>query len=135
MSLYNTFKTDQNLESGKGVDLDYGDGVVITIHRAGGSNKKYSTLAAQKLKPYARKINNGTADADVIERVMAEIYAEAVIVGWKGVTDSEGKAMKFTKENAVKLLTDLPDLFADIQAQADKISNFRAEQTEEVAKN
>ncbi len=135
MSLYNTFKTDENLETGEGVNLDYGDGVLITIHRAGGANTKYSRVASQKLKPHSRKIQNGTADTDAIRKVMAEIYAEAVVIGWKGVKDESGKDMKFTKENCVKLLTDLPDLFNDIQDQADKISLFRKEETEEIAKN
>jgi hypothetical protein len=135
MSFYKTFGTSEELENGKGLDLDYGDDGVITIHRAGGSNKKYTTVAAQKLKPYARKLQNGTADADTINKVMAEIYADSIIIGWKGVKDAEGKALKFTKENVVKLLTDLPDLFEDIQDQATKLSNFRAEQNEEISKN
>lgn len=135
MSFYKTFGTDNELENGKGLDLDYGSDGVITIHRAGGANKKYSTVAAQRLKPYARKIQNGTADPETISRVMAEIYAEAVIIGWKGVKGQDGKALAFNKENVVKLLTDLPDLFEDIQDQATRLSNFRQEQNEEIAKN
>ena len=135
MSFYETFKPDDNLESGKGVDLDYGESGVITIHRAGGSNQKYKRVAAQKLKPFSRQIKLGTADPEVIDRVMAEIYAEAVIIGWKGVKGEDGKNLSFTKENVVKILTDLPDLFEDIQNQAESLSTFRANQAEEIAKN
>lgn len=135
MSFYETFGTDKNLESGEGVNLDYGNDGIITIHRAGGSNTKYQRVAAQKLKPFQRKIQNGTIDAEAIRNVMAEIYAEAVIIGWKGVKYADGKDIKFTKENCIKLLTDLPDLFNDIQEQADKISLFRKEEAEEIIKN
>lgn len=135
MSFYKTFSTDAELESGKGIDLDYGEDGVITIRRAGGANKKYSTVAAAKLKPYARRMQNGTIEPEVIDRVMAEIFAEAVIIGWRNVKGEDGEPLQFTKENCVKLLTDLPDLFADIQAQAERVSNFRAEATEEAVKN
>ncbi len=135
MSFYKSFSMNQDLEAGKGVDLDYGKSGVITIHRAGGSNQKYSKVASAKLKPYARQLHTKTADPKVIERVMAEIYAESVIIGWKNVKDSEGKAMSFTKANVVKLLTDLPELFADIQRAADDVALFREEELEEDAKN
>lgn len=135
MSFYNTFATDKNLESGAGVTLDYGKDGKITIHRAGGANQKYARVASVKLKPYSRQIQTGTADPDVIKRVMAEIYADAVITGWEGVTDKNGKTIPYSKENVVKLLVDLPDLFEEIQKQADLISNFRAEQIEADAKN
>ncbi|AEP08887.1 hypothetical protein [Micavibrio aeruginosavorus] len=135
MSFYKHFTTDKNLESGKGVDLDYGASGIITIHRAGGSNQKYAKVASAKLKPYARQIQAKTADVDVINRVMAEIYAESIIIGWSGVSGPDGKPMKFTKENCVKLLIDLPELFVNIQQAADDFALFRAEQLEEDAKN
>ena len=135
MSFYTQYNTDENLENGQGVDLDYGDCGTITIHRAGGTNKKYAKVASAKLKPFSRQIKMGTADAEAIRKVMVEIYADSVIVGWKGVKDAEGKPMKFSRENVIKLMNDLPDLFDDIQDQADKISLFRKEQAEEIAKN
>lgn len=131
---YKMFKTDKDLEAGKGIDLDYGD-FSITIHRAGGANQKYSKVASVKLKPLARQIQNGTADPEAVRRAMAEIYAEAVIIGWKGVRDEKDAVMKFSKENCVKFLVDLPDLFDDIQREADRVSNFRSSEIEADAKN
>ena len=134
-SFYNAFTTDKNLESGAGVDLDYGDCGVITIHRAGGSNKKFGTVFAAKLRPYERQMNMGTLDDGVAERLLAEAYAEAVIVGWRGVKGESGKNLSFNKDNVVKLLLDLPELFRDIQEQAQKTSNFRKAEVEDEAKN
>lgn len=135
MSFYNTFKTDADLEAGAGVDLDYGEAGTITIHRAGGDNKKFSKVLAAKMKPYRRQLQNGTMDDEVAERLMAEVYAEAVIIGWEGVKDEKGKTLPYSKENVVKLLTDLPELFKDIQDQASTIANFRKEEIEAEAKN
>lgn len=126
MSLYSIFKTNKDLES-KGIDLQYGDGVIITIARAGGSNPVYARVVEAKTKPYRRQIQSETISAELSEQLTREIYAEAIILGWSGVTDEKGDAMEFTKENAVKLLKDLPDLFTDIKEQANKASLFRSD--------
>ncbi|MEO0497935.1 MAG: hypothetical protein AAF141_11315 [Pseudomonadota bacterium] len=135
MSLYEQFSTDPNLESGDGVNLKYGNDVVITINRAGGSNKKFDKIANAKTRPFRRQLANGTMDEDVSQKILKESYAEAVVLGWKNVTDAKGKAMKFNKENFVKLMDDLPDLWADIQIQANTAANFRAVAIEEDTKN
>ena len=56
---------------------------------------------------------------------MAETYAESVIIGWKGVKDRDNKPLKFTKENVVKLLIDLPELFTEIQKRATAFGTFK----------
>lgn len=135
MSLYKTYATDKNLESGAGVKLEYPDGVSLTIHRAGGSNRKFLQSMDAKIKPHRRQIQLGTIDRDLSDKLIAEVYAESVIKGWSGVTDENGNDLPFTKQNVVKLLLDLPDLFNDIKAQADTLANFRKEELEEEAKN
>ena len=64
-----------------------------------------------------------------------ELYADTLIIGWSGVTDEAGNPLPFNRDNVVKLLTDLPELANDIQAQAVLVSNFRAEEREADAKN
>lgn len=133
-SPYDFFKTDKDLETGKGVELDYG-AFSITIHRAGGQNAKFASVTMAKMAPHRRKLQSGSLDEDVGRRLMAEIYAESVIIGWKNVVDEAGKPLPFTKENCVKLLLDLPEFFSDIQEQAQNMANFRAEALEKEAKN
>lgn len=135
MNLYEAYSTDNNLENGEGVVLDYGAAGSITIHRAGGANRKYAKVLLAKMAPYTRQAKLGTLDEEVANRVLAETYAEAVIVGWKGVKGRDGKALTFNKANVVTLLTDLPEFFRDIQEQANMVSNFRAERVETEAKN
>lgn len=135
MSFYKVYTTDPELEAKKGIDLDYGDCGVITIHRAGGANKKFATVLNSKMAPYRRQLQNGTIDEAVASKVLAEVYAEAVIVGWKGVKGKDGKNLAFNSKNVLELLTDLPELFKDIQEQANSIANFRQEQIEAEQKN
>lgn len=134
MNLYQTFKTNDEMEK-QGIDLAYGPECTIKIARAGGSNQRFGKLLGDKLKPYRRQIDNGTMDDAVATRIMAEVYAETVILGWTGVTDEAGNHLPFNKENCVKLFIDLPDLFRDVQEQAQRVANFRAADLEADAKN
>lgn len=145
---YELFKTDDDLET-KGVTINYGE-FKITVARAGGSNKKYHKALEVKTRPYRRAIQAGTMDPDTDRKAYAEVYAEAVVLGWSKVIKEngeekeingviagpDGEDIPFTKANVVKVLLDLPELFADIQSQAQSIKLFRDKDEDEVdAKN
>lgn len=135
MSFYKTYKTNGANET-DGIVLDYGDSGKIRIARAGGSNRKYTEqLRLKLLKPYERQIANNTMDEEASTRIFAEIYASTIILGWEGVSDENGKPLAFTRDNVIKLLTDLPELFRDIQDAAQKFSNFREAELDEERKN
>lgn len=133
-SPYDLFKNNENLEAGQGVTLEY-PGFSITIHRAGGSNKKFANILSAKMKPYRHQLDRGIMDDEISARILREAYAEGVVVGWNNVKDAEGKEMPFSKENVIKLFTDLPDLFADVRTQAENVSLFREEQEKADEKN
>lgn len=149
MSLYAQFQTDKNVEK-EGVVLEYGktaDGRTISIRiaRAGGANTRYSKLLEAATKPYRRQLQNETMDNEVAEAITKKVYAQAVVLGWENVEfpvlDKDGKMTgkfeeaKFTVDNCVKLFTDLPDLWADIQQQATRAALFRQDILEADAKN
>lgn len=134
MSIYDKFSTDQNLESGDGVTIDYGD-FKITIHRAGGANKAYLKTLNEKIKPYRRMMEAGNMNEDKQRSMLIETYAETIIKGWDGITDEKGKKLSFTKENVIKVMTELPELFSMIVAEAERVANFRKESIEADAKN
>ena len=139
MSLYKQFETDREVEK-TGIVLDYGMNskkrpIQIRIARAGGANERYSKLLELRTKPYRRQIQNETLDNAVAEKITKEVYAQTVVLGWNGVEDRDGNDMPFTQENCVKLFTDLPDLWSDVQSQSTRASLFRAEILEADAKN
>lgn len=135
MGLYDKLETDRDLETGSGVVLDYGDGVKIRIHRAGGSNQKFTNRQTVLIKPFQRQINNDTLPPEKGRELNIQLYAETVIVGWEGVTDRDGNPLPFTKENAIRVMTDLPDLFSDLVASANDRALFRKAEQEEAAGN
>lgn len=131
---YEMFENNKDLEAGKGIVIDYG-GFEITVHRAGGANKKLQKVYTNKYKPHIRKAEQGILDDEITNRILIESFAEAVVVGWKNVKDKDGNLMDFSVENCIKLFTDLPDLFEDIVVQTKDVSNFKKEMEEIEAKN
>lgn len=134
-SLYDLFKTDEQAETQDGIVLDYGAAGRIRIVRAGGANKRFAQALNSKLRPYQRQLASDTMDEGLAARLMAEVYADTVIIGWEGVADADGAELPYCRANVVKLLTDLPELFRDIQSQAVAAANFRAAELETGVKN
>lgn len=142
MGMYDTFETDPNMEQ-EGVFLDYGDFRVRIAH-AGQGNSKYVKYAEKKLKPVRKAMEAGALGNERSMAIMIDIYSESIILDWQvrdgdewksGIEARDGSVMKFTKENVENTLRALPNLFLDIQQQAQSIANFRRADLESEAGN
>jgi len=131
--MYTNFQTDRSLEE-TGIWLDYGP-FRVKIARSGGSNKSFARKLEAKTRPYQRAIKTETMDPAIAERLMREVFAEAVILDWN-IKDAEGKWIvgmelpngeigKPNVETIIAILEEVPELFSDIQEQANKAANFR----------
>lgn len=144
--LYQMFEMDTDLER-EGISVNYGS-VKFQIARAGGRNKAFKDIFSAKAKKHRTQIDNETMSDDMADRIMAESYAEAVVLGWwsrkeddagdpilkKGeeqwvdtIENKEGKKVKYSIEECVRLFLDLPDLFQSLQSYATKAGNYRKE--------
>lgn len=135
MNLYNQFKTDPQLEK-EGVWVQYGTTeddkpIRFRVTRAGQNNVRYMKLMEQRLKPFRRQIQTETMDQKLARKLNLEIFVDAVLVDWENVRDESDQDLPFSRENAIKLFTDLPDIYEDLQEQATKAALFR-QQTVEV---
>ena len=78
-------------------------------------------------------------------RLLAEIWADEILVDWSGARHEDGtidpmlgrdrKPLPFNRENAILLLTGLPELFADIREAATRRDAFKPVRLEEQGKN
>lgn len=135
MSLYKTYKTDPKIEE-DGRWLDYfGEGIEIKIARAGGANKKYMRCAEKFRRKFKRQIELDRMSDDVALKEGIEVYADSVILDWKGVKDENEELLPFNRENVIKVMNDLPDLFFDLQAAAVDGKLFSADIDEQDVKN
>jgi len=72
---------------------------------------------------------------DLAKKITKEVFVSTVLLGWKNVTDAEGKDLPFSKENALKLFHDLPDLYEDLVRQSNNANTFKDAEMEVEAKN
>ena len=133
-SIYEKFATDNKSEQ-EGIVLDYGDGLEIRIARAGGSNIKFEKAVQKKMRKYGLQAKHDLLEPEQMREVMREVLAETVVLSWKGVTNREGTALEFTRDNCIQLFKDLPDLFEDIMEQSRKAALFKKDILEVEAGN
>lgn len=145
---FDMFQTDKSKEQ-DGIVLNYSDVFWIQITRAGGSNDHYKRILTDKLKPFRRAIQTETIDEAASARLLREAVSEGLLLNWgtgiypngAGFIPSSpsssfgGEPIAFNAANAAKLFEELPDLFNDVYEQANKVSLFRATETEVDAGN
>ena len=145
---FDMFQTDKSKEQ-DGIVLNYSDVFWIQITRAGGSNENYKRILTEKLKPFRRAIQTETIDEAASVRLMREAVAEGIVLNWgtgrypegAGSIPSSpsssfgGQPIPFSAANVTRVFEELPDLFNDVYEQANKVSLFRATETEGDAGN
>jgi hypothetical protein len=129
----NDLKVDEDAEA-NGVELAFANGRFISITRAGSSNKKYKSTMARVFKPHMMTTGVISASDEEASKLLKEVYAESIVVGWRGFKDAEGKEINFTKSNCIELFDDAPEIFEIVQNEASKFSNFARRDEEEAGK-
>lgn len=147
MSLRKAFLTDKSLET-RGIEIDYGTSI-FTCARAGGANKAYKKALAKALKPFRVAIEADNIDDERARPALIKAFAEHVVLGCKvlitGENDEEtwvqgleGKEpntfVSFTTDNLIALLTEVPELYQDLQQKTIGRKLF-LEDMEEASKN
>jgi hypothetical protein len=135
------YKTDPKVEQ-RGVEVDL-DGAIVTIARAGGTNKKYKKALSKALKPFRAAIDADNLDDDRALPAIVKVFVDEVLLNWQtevdgklvtGIEGVDGSVVPFTKENAVAFLLEVPELFYELQGKATGRKLF-LEDLEEASKN
>lgn len=118
-------KGDETAEF-KLLDLPAKPKLILAI--AGEKNKPYLNAS---LKAFGSQLNSRRRtrmDADTMSDTREAdraLYAQYVIKGWEGITDTKGEEVPFNKENCLEFLEILPDyIFDDIRVFAGDPTNF-----------
>jgi len=130
---YALYETDPKKESGKGVKITFGS-FWFQILRAGASNPKFLAASIQHTKRFEEAVQQKSMTEEQANELMAEVYADSIIIDWGGVVDRKGVPMSYTRDNVVTLLCDLPELAAKIRAKAEGIALFRMEANKKAVK-
>ncbi len=133
-SIYELFETDSTMEQ-QGVVVDFGPYGRFKVARASGNNIKYAQSFQKHNRPYQKMQRRGTMPEELARQVLAKVYAESILLDWEGVIGRDGKNIPFSKENAIKVMLDLPDLFTQIIAESQNAESYRKEYVEDATKN
>jgi hypothetical protein len=131
MSLYKLFKTNENLET-DGIWIEYGTtaagkAIRIKVARAGGHNSRFAKALEKATRPHRKALQVGSLDNATADRLFREVFADTVVLGWENVEGPDGQELPFSRENVLKLFSDLPDLFNDLREQANNAALYREE--------
>lgn len=126
-SLDELYKTDEKLSiDGVPITIGFNDKeepIIMIVAEAGNPNH----LKAQRR--HDRALEASRHNFKRRRHVMAEIILDGKILnGWKGVLDSNGKDVPFTRENALDALTKYARLMTEIITAADDPMNFKPEE-------
>jgi hypothetical protein len=124
-NLHSLFSSNKDYEK-DGVEFVISNTCSMVVRRFGGANvERVKSANAKYYKPYARIIQNGAMPEDQQRSLMIRAFVDACIVSWKGVCDDEGKEIPFTIDNAVKLFTELDELFESIFEYANDVKTYK----------
>lgn len=147
MGLWDKFKTSDKLEK-EGIVRDFGY-CRITLARAGGSNQKYNAIMERISAQHQRAIQNNLLQNDKALALILDAYAEAVVLNWETNTGTEedpswvvgieppneDQLLPFNKDNVKMVLKALPELFAELRADATNLQFYRQSLVDGAVKN
>jgi hypothetical protein len=147
MGLRNTFKTNSTKET-EGVEIPVavndhnGKPITIRVSRMSRSNKRYTKALEEATRPHSAAIANETLDNELGAKLLQEVFVDTVLLGWSNLPKSEltgnnedTSNLPFTRENALKLFEEMPDLYDNWEAHAKRAANFRDSEREDNAGN
>lgn len=134
MDLFKAFATNLDQEA-QGVTVPYGDATFIVARRG---NPAHKAKMNHLMKQHQYTLDRKGAEADrCAEEIVAQAAAAHILLGWTGLTDAEGKELKYSKEAAYTLLTNpqLKDFKEFIYGASDDAARYKAFKEEEDVKN
>ncbi len=139
MSLFKQYETDLSAEetgvwAGLGANEDKTE-IEILIARSGTANKSYTKAIRKALKPYSRQIEMNLLADELAETIYLKVFAKHCVLGWKNVRDRDGKDIKFSTEAVISILTELPELYAEVTKLSKSALIFKKDSLDVDAKN
>jgi hypothetical protein len=131
MDLKKEYATNKKAEI-EGVWKDFGNGCFIKIARIG--NPEYKKIFQKVTKAYQASARRGALSEDKANKLMIEVMSKAIILDWKEMYEGSQK-IEHSQEECVRILTEYPDLFEQINEIANEMESFKLEQDEELEKN
>jgi hypothetical protein len=128
-TLSNLFKSDAD-KALNGVPIAVGynknaEEVIFWIAEAGNRNH------VKVQRKYAKQLEANRRNSKKIDKILINIIAEALLVHWENVLDSDGSVVEPTIENKVEALTKYKKLYHRVLDESSDADNFRLDDPED----
>lgn len=131
MDIKKAYGTSEKLEQ-EGVWVPLGDGAKVKVARAG--NKENRAEIKRLIAPHKVALRNDKLPDDVLETLTIKAMAGTILLDWDGIKE-DGKAVPYSRENAIRLLTEYKDFRDQVAVLSNEITLYQAEAEAEAAKN
>lgn len=74
-------------------------------------------------------------DAEKINQIGRRVFCERVITDWKGPTQDDGTPEAYSADRCMALFEEFPELFAEVEKEANRYERFRTQVLEDAAGN
>lgn len=131
MSLYKQFETSTTLETGgKWFEVnppneEDGKKPGFLLARRSSKNTAFSAAMERILRQHKRELDNGSMSPQESRALLVETFVDTVLKDWRNVRGRNGDVLDYTRDNAITLFTDLPDLFDTLNEQAGLLVNYQ----------
>lgn len=138
--LYKAFKASPLAAVGISLPISEGinqDGTIPTFKLAyiGRSNKAYGACIATAMKPHQKLIAANLFSKEDEEKMMLGVFVDSILKGWENICDEYGQPIPYSKEKALEMMTDLPELYEKLFAYASDFSNYTEAAVGAIEKN
>ena len=127
---------DREIEGEKGTELGLPGGITLQVLAASDANPRWRNRS-EEITAELNRLRNARADNVRTRKYLSRIYAECLVIGWRGVK-SKGVELPFSVEACAAFLRQADDAYAAIDNVVYDNRNFRQQRIEvliEEAKN
>lgn len=125
-------------EKGRAFTKEFGGEATFVVARSG--NRTYNRMIQKEFEAHRHILElKGTpeeeeAAADLSFKLIGDVMASSILLGWSGKVDYDGKPLPYSYDNAVLLLS-MKEFRNKISGLADNFRNYLAEAQEKDEKN
>lgn len=131
LDLSKEYNTDEKKEL-EGVWEPVGGDAELLI--AAWNNPAFDKLFSNQPRQVRRRIDRGKMSDEEDRKIMIQIVVDTILLDWKNLTDG-GKTVKYTRDNAVSMMTKYPKFYREIVVLANDESRYQHDDEEENEKN
>lgn len=130
INLYAKYGSDRNKEqAGVPFYIDKDSDTYINVARWTVRNVEHTKAQAEV------SLKMANASESELEEARSRVFIEHLVTGWNNIVDKDGNELPFSKENALALLGDLPDLVNELFTFSLNRENYGLDSVETVTKN